>query len=314
VTDERTPPSRPEPKDGATWVARLMSGEATASDHVACARWRSLAAENEADYQKARLAWRSAGAVKQNIRTRPARWRSYGAAAAAALALCVTLLALVPALRPDAPHKRAIAANALEMRSIALRHGDVVALNVNSELSVIENGERTSVLLDRGEAYFSVQPGQRRTFVVEAGAMQVTVTGTAFEVARFEKNAIVAVERGSVQVRVGQAPVRALRGGDRLLITADGNVRALSPIPPELVAAWQDGQLIFMEEPLSLVFERIQLYTPNRIRLAASVNADLLVSATFANEDFASVLDGLDQTLPVSIERSAAGDIQVVAD
>jgi transmembrane sensor len=238
----------------------------------------------------------------------------YGVATAAALGLCVTLLALVPALRPDTPHERAFVANALERRSIALRHGDLVALNVNSELSVSEYGERTSVRLDRGEAHFSVQPGQSRTFVVEAGEMQVTVTGTAFEVAHFEKNAIVAVERGSVQVRVGQAPMRALRGGDRLLIAADGNVRALSPIPPELVAAWRDGQLMFVEEPLSLVLERLQLYTPNRISLAASVNADLLVSATFANEDFASVLDGLDQTLAISIERSAAGDIQVVAD
>lgn len=314
MIDPSTPPPSSAPQDGASWVARMMSGEATAEDHVACARWRSLSAQNESEYQKARLAWRSAGAVQQDVRNRPARWRSYGAAVVAAVGLGVMVLAIVPMVRPEAPRERTFSANASERATIELTHGDEVALNLRTELVVAEAGERTTVRLERGEAYFAVQPGQARTFVVEAGETRVTVTGTAFEVARLEKSSVVAVERGSVQVQVGETPMHDLRAGDRLLISADGSVRALGPISPELVGAWRDGQLTFVDEPLSLVFERLQLYTPRRIVLAHDVDATLLVSATFASDDLGSVLDGLDDALPISIERSASGVIEVVAD
>lgn len=300
------------PSDGAGWIARLMSGEATADDHLACTQWRLLSAENEADYQRARSAWNAAGAAKASLRKAAPGWRAFGGmAAATALALIAAVVVLGPTLPLGGPQERTFVASADQKFAIELNYGADVALNLRSEISVSETRERTSVQLRRGEAFFSVEPGQERSFIVNAGKAVVTVTGTSFEVAHFQTNTLVAVEHGTVWVEAGQSPALSLRAGDRVLITAEGAVRPLSTIPPEIVGAWRDGQLIFVDEPLGLVFERLQLYTQGQITLAADVDAGLLVSATFADQDIDSVLSGLDETLPISIKETASGAIVV---
>lgn len=313
MTSSPPPIPQDQPADGAAWVARMMSGATTAEDHVACARWRSLSVRNEEDYQRARQAWIAAGTLGGSRRMGVPRWLFPGAAgASAALVLMVAILVFVPSVMRVGQEERSYTSNSAQRMSVDLRYGAEVALNMRSEISVIETREKTSLRLSRGEAFFTVEPGRDRTFVVRAGNAEVTVTGTSFEVAHFPNHTMVAVEHGSVQVAVGQSPTMSLRAGDRALISADGAIRSLSNIPPEIVGAWRDGQLIFVDEPLGLVFDRLQLYTQSRITLAADVDTSLLVSATFASQDIDNVLSGLDDSLPISIERTTTGDLEVL--
>jgi transmembrane sensor len=66
---------------------------------------------------------------------------------------------------------------------------------------------RVELQLERGLATFDVVPNTARTFVVDAGAVQVHVLGTVFEVERTESHVRVSVTEGKVRVQTPQGPV-----------------------------------------------------------------------------------------------------------
>lgn len=306
------------PSDGAGWVARIMSVEATDADHAACATWRLLTPFNEADYQAARRAWHISGHRAELVEDTPqraplAKLSSSGAMAFAAMAVAAALFFVYPyKLEFGAKHKTYSASSGRPLEA-KLKNGATVALNRRAEIFVTDRSDETSVQLVRGEAHFNVKPGTSRRFVVYSGMTVVTVTGTAFEVSHFERDTIVSVSRGSVQVSSGQTLATALKAGERAQIGNDGIIRPMSPLPPNIVSAWRAGQIIFFDEPLDLVVNRLRNYTSSKIILQKDVDRIRNITATFANDDVNTVLNGLKNNLPIAVERNAAGDILISA-
>ncbi len=314
-------PSEPNnaPNDGASWVARLMSDNASPEDHAACARWRLVTDANEADYQRARQAWAASSAAKDRLSERSPRpsinkFMIAGIAAAAVSMATVFVLGVVA----PSPSSRieSYASRSAEPVSVKLSSGDSLILNARAQLTVEESSDLTTVRLANGEAFFEVVPGTPRTFVVETKLATIMVTGTAFEVGQFDQFTSISVQRGSVRVtsREAGAEARQLLPGARVLVLPDGSLRDLGDIPPEIVGAWRTGSIVFLDEPISLVFERLQNYVGTKIVLSPGIDPNLRVSATFADRDVASVLASLDASLPVAVEWKASGEVHVTAD
>jgi len=316
--DQPHTPSTP-PRDGAGWVVRLMSGEASPEDHALCARWRLLNAANEEDYQRARRAWAaSSGAqVEQSMAGRRSgafKTVISGLVAAVAIVGAVTVFGVMTST-PKA-QTQSYASRSAERVSVALASGDNLILNARAELTVEEGADLTTIRLASGEAFFEVAPDRPRTFVVETEFAKITVTGTAFEVGRFDSFVSVAVQQGSVRVEAldaGLDPI-LLEPGSRVLVLPDGRLQALGEIAPDIVAAWRTGSIVFLGEPLNVVFERLEKYTGTPINLSPEIDPGLRVSATFADSDVERVLGDLDGALPIALERQSSGEIQVNAD
>jgi transmembrane sensor len=84
-----------------------------------------------------------------------------------------------------------------------------------TSLAVVEDTPgRVVVALARGGARFDVVPRAERMFSVRAGAVTVTVLGTAFSVERVADRVGVAVTRGTVQVDWGAGSRRMAAGDD----------------------------------------------------------------------------------------------------
>lgn len=84
-----------------------------------------------------------------------------------------------------------------------------------ASLSVVEETrQRVVVALARGGARFDVAPRAERVFSVRAGAVTVTVLGTAFSVERVADRVGVTVTRGVVQVDWGAGTRRVAAGED----------------------------------------------------------------------------------------------------
>src|SRR5262245_8695327 len=84
-----------------------------------------------------------------------------------------------------------------------------------ASLAVVEDTpERTVVALARGGARFDVVPRSGRVFSVRAGAVTVTVLGTAFSVERVADRVGVTVTRGAVHVDWGAGARRVAAGED----------------------------------------------------------------------------------------------------
>ncbi|HMI89854.1 MAG TPA: FecR family protein [Polyangiales bacterium] len=123
-----------------------------------------------------------------------------------------------PVARYDAPPAAHAPAVSLRAAQASWRFGDgslATALGADAALRVErDDREQTQLQLSAGGARFDVRPRAGRPFVVRAGAVEVRVLGTRFEVVRRADGSVgVAVEHGLVQVTAAGETV-SLRAGE----------------------------------------------------------------------------------------------------
>ena len=125
------------------------------------------------------------------------RRRGVAAAAAAVAVLAIPLgwIAIDHYLNPS--HIRTAVG---EQRSIALPDGSLVQLNTNSELRVDIKPDERRIVLERGEARFTVAKDPNRPFVVKTPQATVRALGTVFNVQIAAQGTDVAVLEGHVEV------------------------------------------------------------------------------------------------------------------
>lgn len=85
----------------------------------------------------------------------------------------------------------------------AVSFGDAhITMDAETALEMLRDGNRQTVLLERGAAWFEIAPrGERPAFEVHAGDAIVRVTGARFRVALTGERAQVVVDHGSAEVR-----------------------------------------------------------------------------------------------------------------
>lgn len=84
---------------------------------------------------------------------------------------------------------------------ITLGDGSEVELNSNSDLTFSNYRNKRHVSLTAGEAYFHVTHDSAHPFVVSAADGSITVTGTRFNVWKYQDSVVVTVTEGSVRVQ-----------------------------------------------------------------------------------------------------------------
>jgi transmembrane sensor len=131
----------------------------------------------------------------------------------AAIAGCALLSLLsIGVLSMRQQDERASAAVTTPAARTPLKLGDgsvVLATSEATELRVVEETpSRVQVELARGAVRCQVTPNPERAFVVQAGAVSVTVVGTEFVVERRGPRAWVSVTRGKVRVSWGDGEAR----------------------------------------------------------------------------------------------------------
>jgi ferric-dicitrate binding protein FerR (iron transport regulator) len=130
-----------------------------------------------------------------------------------------------------------------ETYQVVLPDGSHVWLNSASSLtynaSLLKDGKR-SVRLS-GEGYFEVAKDKSHPFIVEAGAEQVEVLGTHFNVNSYSDEPVVATTllEGSVRVSAGKA-VRTIVPGEQAAGSAGGI--KVARVNTESVVDWKEGE------------------------------------------------------------------------
>jgi len=188
----------------------------------------------------------------------------------------------------------------------SLPDGSQLTLDALSRLEVDFSADVRAMRLYAGAAFFAVQRGENRPFVVHALGVKVTVLGTRFGVE------IDGGENISVQVESGQVRVEAhgqtaeLTAGQGLRVDADQVVltRVASP------ASWRQGELDFDAVPLEQALARVARYSPAALRATPAV-AHLTISGTVRVADASSWLASLPNVLPVRVSRQADGSLEI---
>ncbi len=251
---------------------------------------------------------------------------------AATAAIAVAAIFLQPVDAPEATN-RGLAEN-YERRT--LEDGSTVELNRGAAVRVLFNETERRVVLERGEARFTVTKNQTRAFIVRAGNVDVRAVGTAFNV-RLDSAAVdVLVTEGSVQLdpllgriptqptpsSVSPSPATApavepptLVAGQRATVsTVRRDPPRIVPAPPEATTrllAWQPQLLDFSSVPLLHALDEFNRRNRVQFVLADPELAALPVVASIRSDNIAGFARFLADAPGVQVEHRSDNEIVV---
>jgi transmembrane sensor len=177
-----------------------------------------------------------------------------------------------------------------------------------------------SLTLVAGQARFEVAHDVLRPFSVTARGQEVVATGTVFNVDLMGSELLVTLIEGHVTVLAQESPAIALDqlpdrialdAGEQLVLSPAGKPR-IARVNIERTTAWQNGQLVFEDEPLDTVLARISRYGNRQVIAGDAACAGLRISGVFREGDVAGFLSTITSYLPVVARRMNDGTIRVV--
>lgn len=153
-----------------------------------------------------------------------------------------------------------------EQQSITLPDGSEVTLNGNSTLRYSDNwdkiGNEREVWLE-GEGFFSVTKHQNQgqnhltKFTVHANDLLVEVRGTQFNVQNRPENTQVVLHEGKVLIRNEQQDSVLLRPNELAELDTRAGIRKKT-VNAQHFISWKDQVLIFSEEPIRNILDRLE--------------------------------------------------------
>lgn len=170
-----------------------------------------------------------------------------------------------------------------QVREIRLEDGSVAYLGADSAIDVTFDAEARKIRLLAGEAYFEVEPDAGRPFRVDAGGVDTTVLGTAFDVRLMTEGTSVAVNHGRVAVTAtaaGDGLDAPLEAGDWVHVSRAGKVER-GKDAADLAGGWRSGMLVVKDRSVAEVVEAIGRYYPGKIVLADSAIASRRITGVY---------------------------------
>lgn len=292
-------------KAASGWYARLCSGHGDASEQQAWQRWYDADEEH-------RQAWQQIEKLRDQLGLLPGpvassalrgvdhgRRRLLGSLALAAVALPLGWFAWHNDIRRYwlADYRSGVG----ERRQWQLSDGSQLMLGSASAAQWHVDGQRRLLRLISGEAMID-SPQDARPLLVETPHGLVRSQGARFCVRSDDQDCRVAV----LEQRVEVAPLRDLQAmrplaaGQQLRFDAErlGPQRANDAA----TAAWTQGSLIALDQPLGEVIAELARYRHGVLRVDPAL-ADLRVSGSFPLADTDRALTALEHSFPVQVVR-----------
>ncbi|WP_449432715.1 FecR domain-containing protein [Pseudomonas putida] len=300
-----TPLQRAAVRDAARWYARLSSGCATLDDHAQWQRWHDAQPLHQE-------AWMHMQGVSQSLGHLPAKLASatllgtqgtrrevlYGLAMLMGGGVLGTMAWRSDTRREwSADYRSGVG----ELRNLDLADGSQLLMDTDSAVDVQYDAQQRLLILRRGQVLVSTasDPAQR-PFMVETRDGRVLALGTRFSVRSDAAGSEVAVLEKAVELKVGALPPVLLHAGEHAAFGSFG----IGPVRPNdaSVAAWRNGSLIAIDQPLGQLIEALSRYRPGILRCEHAV-ASLRVSGAFPITDTDLALASLQESFPVQVSR-----------
>ncbi|TWC67877.1 FecR family protein [Pseudomonas sp. SJZ103] len=308
--------------EAAQWFVRLQDGELSASERQRFEAWRNEHPDHPYEFDVLQGMWSATDllpkarlqALCDGPAERPKRQAVLRYAVAASVVAAALGLGLFSGLDHPEPYSAEFSTRVGEHRQVALPDGSVLDLNSRSVVAVHYEKDRRGVELKQGEAMFSVEHDTRRPFVVDAGAGQVTVTGTRFDVRRDDDQTRVMVEAGTVKVQGHSVDnVVTLTAGLGTQVDSKGRVAAAYDVNTEELTAWRNGKLVFNNASLSEVVREVSRYREQPLRVGTPAVGRLRLTSVFKSDDTDALLKALPHILPVALRTLPDGSQEIIS-
>jgi transmembrane sensor len=317
--------------EAAAWRARLAEGDLESSPELA--DWIAADARNAAAWKRVQDRWtlfgehatapeiidlrcRALAHAHEAGRGRWVRSKRFAIAHRLAIAAGILIVAIgglfVWTHQPDV-----YSTLAGERRVVTLADGSQVALDSRSEVKVRYSARARELTLTSGQARFDVSHDLERPFSVTADGHRVIATGTSFNVDLFGPSLLVTLIEGHIVVApepTFSQPANIDSQIDRIILDAGEQV-VFSPRAPPSVAhvnlgqatAWENGEVVFENDPLPIVVARINRYARHEVVIADTQTSELRISGVFHTGDIDGFVSTIAAYLPVRADKSADG-------
>jgi transmembrane sensor len=247
------------------WLIELDSNDA--QQQARFQAWLAADPAHRTAFAKVQAVWHSQPVAQAAAAIAPARppwWcrlRPHWVplATAAMLLLAVFNFSNI-GLRLQADHLTVVG----ERQRLQLQDGSKVLLNTNSAFSSQVNGTSSNANLLQGEAFFEVPVNQEQPLVVQAGAVSMRASGSAFAVRYLDGVAQIQVQHGTLNVHTPQNQPQLVLAGDSLRVDPNG-LSQRTKLDQNKDLAWVQGRLIFDNCPMSEVLAELRRYYPGWI-------------------------------------------------
>jgi transmembrane sensor len=196
-----------------------------------------------------------------------------------------------------------------ENRTLRLRDGSTVTLGGDTRIDLAFREDERSIVLERGEAFFTVAKDPSRPFKVHAGDATVTAVGTEFNVRRGSDRAVVAVTEGRVVVEPssGVLPMALMRqfkpklravhvdAGEQTIAGSAGIEDVGKMADAAESTSWQMGRLAFRLQPLRYVLEDVNRYSSKPIVLADERIGSIVITGTVTEGNISGWIESLER-------------------
>lgn len=262
-------------------------------------------------------AWRPvrdtlAGRIGETVAVARARWAVGWSAAVAGLAVA----ALVVLSTPWPLAGETIVTRHGEIRTVALPDKSLVTLDSNSAVRVQFDRHARHVNVERGQAYFDIRDHDGPAFIVAAGAASIRDIGTQFNVRRGDRDTVVTVSTGLVEVSkiesgpqarqpsagvaavdsVANVQVAMVGSGEQATMTDAGDVTRPRAIDVAQAIAWTKSRIDFKNSPVESVANELNRYNVTQITIASGPIRHMAVTGVIGVKDsdaFVAFLGGL---------------------
>ena len=323
----------------ANWDVRLRSHRCTAEDRAEFNRWLTADARHQGAYerlQRGLAALRSASNHPQlqalreiaSLAERRAQTRHRvltWVATAAGIAIVALAIGTLPwhpqALQVAMPettsllqHSKSevLATSTTERRTVSLQDGTSVTLDSSTRVETEWLVHERRIRLLSGRALFRVAKDKTRPFIVTVGDRTVTALGTVFDIRLGANKVQVTLLEGRVAVRgVGQAanqPTQELAPNQQLLAFDDqpAIVKTVNGIQE---SAWADGQVYFVDEPLSVAVAEMNQHSVLQLVIADPALSKYRLSGMFRVGNQDGFVTAITTYFPIDALPDGAGHI-----
>lgn len=198
-----------------------------------------------------------------------------------------------------------------------LPDGSIITLSNNSVFkypSKFKKGYREVEL--NGEAFFEVERDKQHPFIIHTASADVRVLGTSFNVNAYDGNtaAEVIVESGKVAFYIPENKdeeyVELEKGRKALLNKYTNKIIAVEASEVDYYSL-KTKTLVFERTEMSKVVEVLNSIFRTEIKLANAEIANCRLTATFRNQDIASILDVIADTFGLEVQKKGK-DVQLL--
>lgn len=190
-----------------------------------------------------------------------------------------------------------------QITTTQLPDGSSITLHNDSKLSYTKEFENRNVELT-GEAFFNVVHNPQKPFKIRVKNTEITVLGTSFVVDNQTDSNIVMVRviTGSVKVATNENFKILIADQVCMVDLQSGIITTKNKFDTNDIA-WKTNTLVFKDEPLNIVCEKFSKYFNMQFVLQDSSLADLYLKADFHNPSLHSVIELLQLTYPITINK-----------